>query len=208
MEKDLRHILNISFFHCKMVVICTAAASGGCSPLPGLTQCELSSGEQVQHHLLEPWRTKGASRNCILGPVPAARPKCRTAGGFSRGSDRVLGQVPVQAELWSRSTCRRTEKLQAASLLLGSRERCLSNIAVCRRPVECGSWAGHAVQAELLTPHAGQPKNTASFAPSPSLHLPPCHRFPISTQPDPSRTSPPGGWPSLVGPPGPAQSSA
>lgn len=98
-----------------MVVICTAAASGGCSPPPGLTQWELSSGEQVQHHLLEPWRTKGAGRNCVLGPVPAARPKCRTAGGFSRGSDRVLGQVPVQAELWSRSTtapCRWTEKLQ------------------------------------------------------------------------------------------------
>lgn len=84
-----------------------------------------------------------------------------------------------------------------------------SNIPACRRPVECGSWAGRAVQAELLTPHAGQPKDTASFAPSPSLHPSPPQTRPLHHgQPDPSHISPPGGQPSLAGPPGAAQSSA
>lgn len=145
----------------------------------------------MQHDLLEPWRTKGAGRNCVLGPVSAARPECGAAGGFSMGSDRVLGQVPGRTVEQVGNCCIALNRKQprVGGLRSGRQQACSwaprkeipSNIPACRRPVECGSWAGRAVQAELLTPHAGQPKDTASFALSSPIHLPPYHRLTIST---------------------------
>lgn len=89
MEKDLMHILKISFFHSQRLVIRAAAVLRGSNLLPGYTQWELSSGEWVQPQLLR--ESQGRRQE------PRPRSCARTAGGFSEGSANVLGPAPGRA---------------------------------------------------------------------------------------------------------------